>query len=110
MTYANPQLERVAAGLQMDALRRAPIVVAQKRSPWAEDYAATRKVPNLDASRLDDGGGGDSAGAGGSARESWLVSGYRRLGEVVRREVTAFCPGTKVFMLCVGVVAFIAVV
>lgn len=79
---------------------------------WQADYGPGRFSQAVNnATRLDDGisrrGDGDSGSIGKDrldARDSWS-------GKALWREMMAtLCSGTKVFAVCLGIVAFIAVV
>lgn len=83
-------------------------------SAWQKDYGARSEQEQkacVDASRLAAVGSGDSDGDGGSVGKDRLVNGDRRLHSSLWSQMNEhLCGGTKVFAVCLGVVAFIAVV
>lgn len=101
-------IARVA--FELDASRRAK-AYAFGSSSWADDYGKTRKVPSVGTTGYDAGDSRNRDGIRNSDGESWT---YRRVFNIARglwREMNAeLCPGTKVFVVCVGLVAFIIVV
>lgn len=101
-------IARVA--FELDASRRAK-AYSFGSSSWAADYGRTRKIPNVDAPRYDAGDRRDRNGSGDVDGEGRT---YRRVLNVARglwheMNVT-LCPGTKFFVVCVGIAAFIVVV
>ena len=76
---------------------------------WKADYGPRIPTAQMDAQRLDARSGGRIDDPSGSQREDRLEPSDRRFAKALWREIMGFCPGTKVFLMSVGVVAFIVV-
>lgn len=112
MTHEASTFAGIAAALAADRVdARYGEASIQVRSAWRDDYGPERRTPDVGSARLADGGGWNIDGGRGPIREGRLVDRDRRSRPSLWRKVTAgLCPGTMVFVVCVGIVTFIAVV
>lgn len=84
---------------------------AARGDGFLRDYGQGRRTPNLGATRLSGGGSWHSDGDGGPDRKDGVDYGDRRPRQTLWRQMMmALCPGTRVFVVCLAVATFIAVV
>jgi hypothetical protein len=114
----NETYERIAAELRGPLADRAPLNPlreqerrARSAAPgtWAADYGTQKgqEAADVFAPRLVLVGGGDRGRAGRAVKEN---SGLRGLITAFKSELAGWCIGTKVFLVCIAVAAFIVVV
>jgi hypothetical protein len=107
----NETYERIATELSRSLKDGTSSEPARKPRPtaWEEDYdLGKRKIQTQAfAPRLALVGGGDSGGAGGDLEENF---GLRGPISAFKSELAGWCVGTKVFLVCIAVAAFIVVV
>lgn len=108
------ELERISTGLALEIGGRASSHLARNKSPrssWEEDYGQSRSLPWMGTAGLSGGGSWHSDGDGGPDRKDGVAYGDRRPRQTLwRRMMMALCPGTRVFVVCLAVATFIAVV
>lgn len=107
------RLAGVAAALAMDVERRATHYLPPGTGPgaWQQDYGPQRRASAMGTAGLSGGGSWHSDGDSGPDRKDGVDDRDRRSRQTLWRQMMmALCPGTRVFVVCLAVATFIAVV
>lgn len=101
-------IARVA--FDVDAGRRAQ-AYAPGNASWSEDYGRNRDLPKMVREGYHDGDRRSWNGSRDARREGWSYRRVLNLAHGLWHEMMSeLCPGTRVLVVCIGIVAFIVVV
>lgn len=101
---------RAAAALALELPNRMA-GYAPRREGFLRDYGQGRQTPNVASTRLSGGGSWNSDGYSSPVRKDRLDRARGFPGQALWRSVKAsLCPGTMVFVVCLAIATFIALV